>query len=174
MYSDTTVSVLVPSYNRASYLGEALDSILRQRHPAQEIVVVDDGSTDESRAILIHYARWVQPLFRSHRGLAVTLREGFALCKGDYIHVCDPDDVLEPDALEVLAGLLDAHPRAGVAYGNISRINSEGQALGVSRYPRPLGCHREVVRLVLGNYIPNPATMFRRAALPSACSSLYR
>lgn len=102
------VSVVIPVYNGARFLREAIDSVLGQRHPAREIVVVDDGSTDGSRAIAESYGDRIRLIAQPNGGVAAARLKGIAHTSGAFIAYHDADDIMLPERLErqhdVLAG----------------------------------------------------------------------
>jgi glycosyltransferase involved in cell wall biosynthesis len=93
------VSCVVPAFNAARFLGEALDSILAQTHPAVEVIVVDDGSTDETAAIAAAYASRLRLIRQENRGPAEARNRGLACAQGDYVAFLDADDLWLPDKL---------------------------------------------------------------------------
>ena len=100
-----TVSVVVPSFNTASYLGECLDSVLAQTFQDWEAVCIDDGSTDETPDVLAGYAAKdtrIQWLSQSNRGLSATRNRALEIASGTYVLFLDSDDKLAPDALKKL------------------------------------------------------------------------
>ncbi len=119
--SSPRISVVVPNYNHAKLLPRCLDALLEQSAPPEEILVVDDASTDDSLQVLEAYAR-KSPLIRVHRnernlGVVPTMNRGLSLARGD--HVCFPaaDDRVLPGLFESAIRLLTAHPRAGLVSG---------------------------------------------------------
>ena len=110
------VSAIVTCYNRQAYLGEALDSILAQRFTDYEIVLVDDGSTDDSARIAAEYAERHGERVRYHRqdnrGAAAAKNTGVQLAAGRYLSFLDSDDIWAPEKLEVQ--LRDADHRPGI------------------------------------------------------------
>ncbi len=107
------ISILVPVYNVASYLKEALDSVLAQTFEDWECICVDDGSTDESGTILDAYAAKdarFKVFHQVHAGVSAARNTALELAKGEYISFLDGDDVLLPQRLEVAHTLLSAHP----------------------------------------------------------------
>jgi glycosyltransferase involved in cell wall biosynthesis len=102
------VSAIVPVYNAGRYLGEALDSILGQDYEPLEVVVVDDGSTDDSAAIAAE--RPVRLIRRPHTGIAPTRNAGLAAAAGDVIAFLDADDLWLPGSLAARVDYLMAHP----------------------------------------------------------------
>ncbi|MEZ5955161.1 MAG: glycosyltransferase family 2 protein [Hyphomonas sp.] len=118
-----SVSILVPTFNRAGLLAEALSSLLSQSRPAQEIIVIDDGSSDETAAMLSAMGNRVRYLRQPNSGKSAALNLGLAHATGDLIWIFDDDDLAEPDALETLAGLIEQNPEADIAYGRHLRFS---------------------------------------------------
>jgi hypothetical protein len=92
-------TIIISSYNYARFLGQAIDSALAQTYPHVEVIVVDDGSTDESPAVIRRYGGRVVPLLKENGGQGSAWNAGFARSTGDVILFLDSDDVLHPDAL---------------------------------------------------------------------------
>src|SRR5205085_8851297 len=92
------VSIVVTNYNYARYLERAVDSALRQTYRPLEVIVVDDGSTDESRTVIAGYGDRVRPVLRSNGGNAAAYNSGFAASRGDILLFLDADDALYPQA----------------------------------------------------------------------------
>ena len=105
-----TVSVVISNYNYAKYLPEALDSVLGQSHPATEIIVVDDGSTDNSAEILNVYAQKhavIRPVFQKNGGQGRAMNVGISQSTGDAVLFMDSDDTWYPDKIKFILPLLD-------------------------------------------------------------------
>ncbi|MEQ9435493.1 glycosyltransferase family 2 protein [Hyphomonas sp.] len=111
------VSVILPTYNRAGLIAETLDSLMVQTRPACQIIVIDDGSTDGTGEIVQRYSEKVTYLRKVNGGKASALNVAMNEIVGDYLWICDDDDLLEPDACERLAGKLDSDPGLGFAAG---------------------------------------------------------
>ena len=101
------VSIIIPCHNAERWLGETLESALAQTWPSREIILVDDGSTDGSRALAKKYAaRGVQVVTQPNQGAAAARNTGLNLARGDYLQYLDADDLLAPDKLERQVQLL--------------------------------------------------------------------
>jgi glycosyltransferase involved in cell wall biosynthesis len=94
--SSVTISVVIPSYNAGTLLRETLDSVLSQSYPAHEIIVVDDGSTDDTAALVRDYGHAVRYIWQENQGQAVARNTGIAAATGDWIALLDSDDVFLP------------------------------------------------------------------------------
>ena len=102
-----TVSVVTPCYNGSAYLREALDSALAQSQPPIEIIVVDDGSTDDSAAIAESYGPPVRLIRQENQGESVARNRGIAAASGDWIGYLDADDIWNVDKLEKQVALIE-------------------------------------------------------------------
>ena len=118
-----SVTVLVPTFNRAEFLLQSLMSILGQTRPADEIIIVNDGSTDNTLELLKPYEDRVRVLSKPNAGKAAALNFGLKHATGDLVWIFDDDDIAAPSALEVLVGLLEANPDADIAYGRHERFS---------------------------------------------------
>lgn len=123
-----TVSIIINNYNYGCFLRDAIDSALAQTYPHVEVVVVDDGSTDNSRKVISDYGDRIVPIFKENGGLASALNAGYRASKGDVIFFLDSDDALLPTAVErVLAGWGDG---VSHVYFPLAAIDGNGHALG--------------------------------------------
>lgn len=118
MICDPTISIIVPAYNVGPYIAETLDSALAQTRRDFEVIVVNDGSTDDTEARIAPYRDRIVYLRHENRGVMATRNAGLGAARGAYIALLDGDDLWEPRFLEVLAGMLDADPDLAVAYPN--------------------------------------------------------
>ncbi len=128
-----SVSVLVPSYNHAPFVERTLRSIFKQTYPPKKLIVIDDGSKDESAEIIERVLKdcpfdW-SFIKRANRGLSATLNEGFAGSDGEYFAYIGSDDVWLPHFLESRRKLLEQRPQAVLAYGYSYLINEQDQII---------------------------------------------
>src|SRR5918995_2122102 len=124
------VTVVIPCYNQAHFLSEAIESVLAQDHPHIEVVVVDDGSTDNTAKVA---ARCPQVhLIRQHnQGLSAARNAGLESSHRDYIVFLDADDRLLPGAVGAGLEVLRAHPECAFAFGHYRYVTNDGVALPV-------------------------------------------
>jgi glycosyltransferase involved in cell wall biosynthesis len=106
------VSVVIANHNYGRFLGPCIDSVLAQTYGPVEIVVVDDGSTDDSRSVLARYDGRVRALYQENGGQAAALNAGVAAAGGDLIALLDADDGWRPEKVARAVGALEAQPRA--------------------------------------------------------------
>lgn len=121
-----SISAILTSHNQEAYIGEAIDSVLAQTRGPVEIIVSDNASRDGTRSVLARYADRVV-LVMNERDLTrpVSANRAVEKAKGDYIAFLDGDDVWMPRHLEVLAGLLDDHPEAGMAFCRVEMFGAQ-------------------------------------------------
>jgi glycosyltransferase involved in cell wall biosynthesis len=120
------VSVVVPTYNRSRYVGEAVDSVLAQTLRDLELIVVDDGSTDDTADQLARFAGRLEYVRTENQGPARARNEGMKRAKGDYIAYLDSDDRYYPFKLQLQVSLLERHPDIGLVYSESSAFDDEG------------------------------------------------
>ena len=115
-WSTPSISVVVTVYNGEEYVAEALTSILGQTHRPDEVIVVDDGSTDGTARELERFAGDIRVIAQANTGHAGALNRGYPEARGDYIAKCDADDIWEPDKLSRQVRALVDHPEIDVAF----------------------------------------------------------
>jgi glycosyltransferase involved in cell wall biosynthesis len=166
--SHPTVSVIVPCFNQGHFLAAALESVAGQVLPADEVVLVDDGSTDDTATVAGRYP-WVRYFFQPNLGLARARNAGLAATTGEFVVFLDADDRLRPDALQIGIDQLLAHPEAAFTFGRCQRIDERGEPLPTVAPPLISGdCYNDLLQ---SNSIWTPAiVMFRRAM----CAPLMR
>ena len=114
--SGLRVSVLVPTFNRANYIPECIDSLLAQSMPALEIIVIDDGSEDETTEVLKRYGERIRYIRKDNGGKPTAVNLGLALAQGELIWIFDDDDVALPHAIAARVKTLQSRPDAGFVY----------------------------------------------------------
>ena len=119
------ISTIIPTYNNASFLKEAIDSVLAQTHPAHEIIVVDDGSTDDTGAVVQAYPQ-VKYIKKENGGPNSARNAGLAQATGELVAFLDADDRWEPVKLEKQIQLFEQNPALGLVYANYKNIGTDG------------------------------------------------
>jgi glycosyltransferase involved in cell wall biosynthesis len=123
------VSVIIPAYNSVRYIGKAITSVLAQTYRNWELIVVDDGSTDNSREVLSSFDKHIRYIWQENKGLAGARNTGIHEAKGELIGLLDADDEWLPTYLEKMVDLAHHRPDASVYYCRARGIDSEGNQL---------------------------------------------
>lgn len=126
-----TVTAIVPTYNREDYILECVHSLITQSHPLSEILVIDDGSTDNTRDLLLQYQYKIRHLhkdrikyiYKENGGKSSALNIGLAQATSDFIWICDDDDYADPNGLKHLLRVLDRKPNVDYVYGRFQNFN---------------------------------------------------
>lgn len=129
------VSVVITCFNYARFLGAAIESVLAQTYPEIEVIVIDDGSTDDTRSVAAAYED-VHYVWQPNRGLSEARNRGVALATGEFMLFLDADDQLRPDALETMTRLLSACPECAFVYGHQELIDETGIPISVDAEER--------------------------------------
>lgn len=155
------VSVIIPTYNRAGYIGETLDSILAQDYPEKEILVIDDGSKDDTTSVLKRYGDKIRYFHHPNQGEAITVNRGWSLARGKYAAIVSSDDPVRPGWLAACVDFMEKHPAILVGYPDWVMIDDAGN---------------EIEKIVVFDYslerllgwwhcLPGPGALIRREAL---------
>ena len=169
------VSVITPFVDHASLLGEAIESVRAQRFDDWELILVDDGATDESRAIADRFAAAdparvrVLPPAAERRGVAAARNRGVAAATGALIAFLDADDVFTPDKLGVEVAELDAHPGAAMLY---SRTHWWHDGIRGYDFTERLGVRAN--RVHPPPYLLNRVILLKKGDIPCTCGVLIR
>jgi glycosyltransferase involved in cell wall biosynthesis len=167
--TEPRVSVLIPTYNRAAYLREAIGSALGQTFRDIEVVIVDDGSTDGTAKIVREITDpRVRYLWQANHGVAAALNTAWHAARGEYLARLDSDDVWLPDLLAQFIATLDADPGLGLVYARAQWMDAQGNLL-----PQILGAPEKfpgqwLKSLLYGDFVCPIAVMFRRTCIERA------
>ena len=123
--SSQLVSVVIPCYNQARFLGQAIESVLAQTCPVSQIIVVDDGSVDDTVQVATRY-HFVRCLSQPNRGQGAARNAGFAHVTGNYVVFLDSDDWLLPRAFEIALQQFSDHPQSALVAGRCVSIGEDG------------------------------------------------
>ena len=163
------VSVLVPSYNHAPFVEQTLRSIFAQTRLPKKLIVIDDGSKDESVKIIERVLRDCpfdsEFIKRENRGLCQTLNEGFAKTNGEFFAYLGSDDVWLPDFLERRVKILRARPRASLAFGHSYLIDEENNIVDSTANWTDFADGDLLPQLLRGIVPPSPSVVYRRKQL---------
>jgi glycosyltransferase involved in cell wall biosynthesis len=160
------VSIIVPCFNQARYLPDAVRSVRCQTYGQCETLIVDDGSTDQTRKVALGFEK-VKYFYQENRGLASARNVGIRECRGDFLVFLDADDLLLPTALQIGVDELLSHPECAFVSGDHRRVNADLLPLFKFR-ARPIQ-REHYLAFLRGNYIGMHATvMYRRKPLEQA------
>lgn len=167
--SDPAVSILMPAWNAAATLPAALDSLLGQTYRDFELLVVDDGSSDDTPAILTAYAERdnrLRPLRIEHGGIVAALQGGLAQARGRHVARMDADDICHPERLALQSQHLDEHPETGLVASRVTFGGNAEACGGFVRYIQWTNSLLDHAAISLGRFrespLAHPSVMFRR------------
>jgi len=160
------VTVVVCAYNYARFLPFAIDSALAQSHENVEVVVVDDGSTDDTPAVLARYGERLRVVTQANAGLTAATTRGIAEARGEYVAILDADDIWHVEKLRRQVGVLLARPEVGLVYSDMELMDADGRQTAPSYFRHhdldpPRG--RALGAFLQQNFAPAPSIIFRRS-----------
>lgn len=164
------VTVVIASYNHAPYIEQCILSVVQQTYPHIELLVVDDGSTDDSVARIDRLQRehGFELRVQQNKGLTHTLNEAIARAKGSLIAPFGSDDIMVPERIAKQVAYMQDKPEVGICAGNIELIDSDGQLFPEPRQRRDIAFRRldfDDVFMERKPYPPAPTLLFRKEAL---------
>lgn len=144
------ISVVIPTYNRARIVPKAIESVFSQTYPAAEIIVVDDGSKDDTREVLAGYGDRIKAISQENGGLSAARNTGIRAASSEWVAFLDDDDEHVPERLAIAVETIALHPDIDVHATNTALVNSDGTELDMfgirgrhatehMRLERPLG-----------------------------------
>ena len=155
------ISVIIPAYNAAPFLRQAIDSVLSQTRPGIEIIVVDDGSTDATPEILACYGNLIQTIRQANQGLSAARNTGIAAASGAWFTFLDADDLWLPGFARTMLDAVHSHgTNIGVLACSWQYIDTASNVIGVRAVPT---CEEvTLAQLLVGNRFPPMAAIVRR------------
>jgi len=160
------VSVIIPAYNCGLLVEEALESVRRQTWQNFEVIVVDDGSTDDTwRVLQDAAAKWdkVRAIRAEHKGLAAARNRAIAEMRGQYIALLDADDLWTPDKLQRCMDFLEAHPELSIVYTPMAPFKGKGEKM--EGHSKPCHAGQITQKLFLTIFVHDPAAVFHRRVI---------
>ncbi len=177
MMQKPLISVIMPNYNFGRFIGEAISSVSKQNYRNYELLVIDNGSTDQSQDVINYWAskdeNRIRPYFVPRKGLSFARNLGLSLCKGDIITFLDSDDVWHEDYLATIAEHFEKNPSANVVYTNAELFQSDSaERLGDWFDPKyirePLSGFVAEHLFKQGNFVPIDTAAIKRDVLKKA------
>lgn len=168
------VSVVLPTYNHAKYLRQSIESVLNQSYRNLELIIVNDGSNDETKVLLEEYENntFVSIIHQENSGLPKALNRGFSIAKGEFLTWTSADNFYEETAIYEMVNLLNTNKEVGVTYGNYFAINKNGQKISIGENWRSYD--RNLVDPAIVN-LPKQAKFFKKIPINSVGPQfLYR
>ena len=170
------VSVVIPTYNSGRFIAQAIQSVLDQSYARYEVIVIDDGSTDETKDVLREFDGRIRYLYQANRGPSAARNAGIRLARGEYICFLDADDIWTPNKLEVQLTFMEQHPDIGLVFSDEEEISAEGDIcqslLAQSRFHSDLVSQKPLQdafrKLLIENRIPTSTVMVRKACFAKA------
>jgi Glycosyltransferases, probably involved in cell wall biogenesis len=123
------ISVIIPNYNYSKYLREAIESVLEQTYPNIEVIVVDDGSKDNSKEILESYEGKIKTVFQKNQGVSAARNNGAAISSGEFLAFLDADDVWFPTKIEKQVQKFLSDEGLGLVHVGVEEINADGKGI---------------------------------------------
>ncbi|MBF0503854.1 MAG: glycosyltransferase [Candidatus Omnitrophica bacterium] len=160
------VSVIIPTYNRGQYITQAIESVLSQTFLDYEIIVIDDGSTDNTQEILKKYKNEIKSIRHENQGISKTRNSAINQSCGEYLAFLDSDDYWTSEKLAQQVKVLDSHPNVGIVYARMPIINEKGEKIGM----KPAGVSGKNFKELLEVWgdLPTSSIMVRRDCFTKA------
>ncbi|HRO28701.1 MAG TPA: glycosyltransferase family A protein, partial [Luteimonas sp.] len=156
-------SVIIPTWNRRELIGRAIDSVLAQTRPVDEVIVVDDGSTDDTQAYLAdRYGERISCIRQANAGVSAARNRGLAMARGRYIALLDSDDEWLPEKTQRQVAFLDANPGVGMVLCNVMRMDPDGSMIDVFDRRRQIPEDGPALRWVLRDPALAPLSVLMR------------
>jgi glycosyltransferase involved in cell wall biosynthesis len=127
------VSIIVTNYNYGHFLASAIESALHQQYPAIEVIVVDDGSTDNSRYVIDCYGERILPIFKQNGGQGSAINAGFSQSHGEIVIFLDADDMLLPNIVQRIVDAYRVNPEASKIMYRLEVVDADGKRIGELR-----------------------------------------
>lgn len=156
------VTIVTPSLNQGRFIAEAIESVRAQDYPRIEHIVMDGGSSDETRSVVARYADRLTFISEPDSGQSQALNRGFQMASGEILSWLNADDRLLPGAVRAIVDAFCADPKVMLVYGDGDLIDTEGHPLWPFRFTEPFNLRRLIE---VGDFILQPAAFFRRDAL---------
>jgi glycosyltransferase involved in cell wall biosynthesis len=168
MTENPLVSVVIASHNASAFVSDAVDSVLAQTYQPVEVIVVDDGSQDNTREVLMPYFKRIHYIWQENQGAAAARNVGIAASQGSYVAILDADDLWLPEKLTEQIAFLNRNPDVGFVASHAIAVDAQRRFL--SQEPTYPDWHAEIVpieRILLNSPLTNSTILIRRECVPS-------
>jgi len=156
------ISIIIPVYNSEKYIAETVKSVLKQTYKNYEIIIINDGSTDNSTSIISNFTRNCKIINQDNQGRSTARNNGLAIASGEYVLFLDSDDILEEEALEYLTNALDVE-KFSLIYGRYSFVDQNSVKVNDKiHHSYKEGKIEDCKSLFSKNFIATPATIFNK------------
>jgi glycosyltransferase involved in cell wall biosynthesis len=169
---DPAVSVVIPTYNTGKYIVETVNSVLAQSYKDREILVVDDGSTDNTKEVLKPYMKQINYIYQENKGRAGARNTAIKIAKGKYIAFLDSDDLWTAGKLEKQVAIMEQHQQIDFLFGDKQRFADNGTIIISSMFKEkgynqeffgdPLYVRDPYVKLLMEPYVPTGTVIMKR------------
>jgi len=161
-------NVIVPTFLHAEYIAQTLSSLLNQTRRPSKIIVVNDGSPDDTDNAVSPFLEHIVYIKQPNAGTSAALNRGLGFRRSKYVMFLASDDWLKPNAVERLTTVLDEERRVGIAYGQMCVVDAHGcrDARAMAPVSRSVvGVYQPIQAILAGSFLPAPASMYRREAI---------
>lgn len=160
---DILISIVIPTYNCSQHISSAIDSVLAQTYRNIEVIVVDDGSIDDTKSILKRYGSKIKYVFQSNSGPSAARNKGIKLSSGEFIAFLDADDVWVPNKLELQTQLMEQYRDIGLVGCGYYNIDSRGKIVSGPFIPKSFKNNSELVREIMVRPVLNtPSVLVKK------------
>ncbi|MBR8838295.1 MAG: glycosyltransferase [Stigonema ocellatum SAG 48.90 = DSM 106950] len=160
-----TVSVIISTYKRANLVSQAIESVLAQTYTDYEIIVVNDGSPDNTKEVLDQFGDHITAIHQENQGVSAARNAGIRAAQGQYIAFLDDDDLWLPNKLEKQIACLESNPKIGLVYSDMFCFDENGVFPHTWAKANPTPPIQECWILFVRNFIPTPSVVVRQECL---------
>ena len=168
--SKPVISVIVPTYDYGRFIGDSIRSVLEQTYTSYEIIVIDDGSSDETTSVLQQFDGRIRYVYQENRGPSAARNLGIKIARGEYISFLDADDLWTPNKLELQLSDINSHPDIGMVFSDCQTFTAEtivktsflaGKSIDMNMISqKPIS--QAFMKLLLDNFITTSSVMVRK------------
>ncbi len=172
------VSVIIPTYNSGKFIAQTVQSVLEQTYRPHEVIIIDDGSTDDTKAVLSGFHDRIKYFYQENLGPSAARNKGIKMARGEYVSFLDADDLWTSNKIEVQLDFLERHREIGLVFSDIEEfdgekiINRRSSCLAVQVYGPDNVLHvplqEAFIKLLMTNFIPTNTVMVRRECFKKA------